>query len=283
MLQKCGGICRQKKIGHTGTLDPAAEGVLPVCLGKATKVCDMLTDSDKIYRTVMLLGVETDTQDTTGTILNRGDVSKITPEEVKKAVSSFVGPISQIPPMYSALKVDGKKLCDLARAGITVERKARMITIYDIVIEKIQIPRVEMTVHCSKGTYIRTLCQDIGQTLGCKAAMEKLVRIQAAGYHLEDSYKLDELQRLKEQEKLSGVICPVEDVFAQYPALYVTAQAEKMLQNGNALGAGQFENVSEIHFGQPVRVYSSSGKFSAIYRYSRQKSAFKPVKMFLEE
>lgn len=283
VVAKMRGICRQKKIGHTGTLDPAAEGVLPVCLGKATKVCDMLTDSDKIYRTVMLLGVETDTQDTTGTILNRGDVSKITPEEVKKAVSSFVGPISQIPPMYSALKVDGKKLCDLARAGITVERKARMITIYDIVIEKIQIPRVEMTVHCSKGTYIRTLCHDIGQTLGCKAAMEKLVRIQAAGYRLEDSYKLDELQRLKEQEKLSGVICPVEDVFAQYPALYVTAQAEKMLQNGNALGAGQFENVSEIHFGQPVRVYSSSGKFSAIYRYSRQKSAFKPVKMFLEE
>lgn len=283
VVAKMRGICGQKKIGHTGTLDPEAEGVLPVCLGKATKVCDMLTDSDKIYRTVMLLGIETDTQDTTGTVLAEGDISGVTEDGIKKAVSAFVGQISQIPPMYSALKVDGKKLCDLARAGITVERKARKITVYDIVIGQIRLPRVEMTVHCSKGTYIRTLCHDIGEALGCKAAMEKLTRIQAAGYRLEDSYKLDELQRLKDLGKLSDAIRPIEDVFASYPALYAKPQSCKMLQNGNALGAEQFESVSEIHYEQPVRVYSSSGKFSAIYRYSRQKSAFKPVKMFLEE
>ncbi len=283
VVAKMRGICGQKKIGHTGTLDPDAEGVLPVCLGKATKVCDMLTDSDKIYRTVMLLGIETDTQDTTGTVLAEGDVSGITEEDIKRVIPAFVGRISQIPPMYSALKVDGKKLCDLARAGITVERKARMITIYDIVIEKIQLPRVEMTVHCSKGTYIRTLCHDIGESLGCKAAMEHLIRIQAAGYRLEDAYKLDELQQFRNQEKLSDVIHPVEEVFARYPALHVKPHSDRMLQNGNALGAGQFESVSEIHYVQPVRVYNSSGNFSAIYRYSRQKSAFKPVKMFLEE
>lgn len=283
VVAKMRGICGQKKIGHTGTLDPEAEGVLPVCLGKATKVCDMLTDSDKIYRTVMLLGVETDTQDTTGTVLAEGDVSGITEEMIRKVVGTFAGQISQIPPMYSALKVDGKKLCDLARAGITVERKAREITIYDIRIEKIRLPRVEMTVHCSKGTYIRTLCHDIGEALGCKAAMEKLIRIQAAGYRLEDSLKLDALQKLKESGKLSEVIRPIDDVFVHYPALRVKTCSDKLLRNGNALGAEKFENVSEIHYSQPVRVYSSSGKFSAIYRYSRQKSAFKPVKMFLEE
>lgn len=283
VVAKMRGICGQKKIGHTGTLDPDAEGVLPVCLGKATKVCDMLTDSDKIYRAVMLLGIETDTQDTTGTVLSEGDVSGITEEDIRKVISAFTGQISQVPPMYSALKVDGKKLCDLARAGITVERKARTVTVYHIAVEKIQLPRVEMTVHCSKGTYIRTLCHDIGEALGCKAAMEHLVRVQAAGYRLEDSCKLDELQQLKDQGKLSEVIHPIEDVFARYPALYVKPQSDKMLQNGNALGAGQFESVSDIHYEQPVRVYSSSGKFSAIYQYSRQKSAFKPVKMFLEE
>lgn len=283
VVAKMRGICGQKKIGHTGTLDPEAEGVLPVCLGKATKVCDMLTDSDKIYRTVMLLGVETDTQDMTGTVLAEGDLSGITEAEVREAVSSFVGELEQVPPMYSALKVNGKKLCDLARAGITVERKKRKITIYDIVIEKAELPRVEMTVHCSKGTYIRTLCHDIGQKLGCKAAMEQLIRIQAAGYRLADAHRLGELEQLKNQGNLSSVIHPVEDVFAQYPSLTVKAPFEKMLLNGNALKAGQFESVVEIHYKNPVRVYGSSGRFLAIYRYSDEKSVFMPIKMFLEE
>ncbi len=283
VVAKMRGICGQKKIGHTGTLDPEAEGVLPVCLGKATKVCGMLTDSDKIYRTVMLLGVETDTQDMTGTVLAEGDLSGITEAEVREAVSSFVGELEQIPPMYSALKVNGKKLCDLARAGITVERKKRKITIYDIVIEKAELPRVEMTVHCSRGTYIRTLCHDIGQKLGCKAAMEQLIRIQAAGYRIADAHRLGELEQLKNQGNLSSVIRPVEDVFAQYPFLTVKAPFEKMLLNGNALKAGQFESVSEIHYKNPVRVYGPFGRFLAIYRYSDEKSVFMPIKMFLEE
>ena len=156
------GICGQKKIGHTGTLDPDAEGVLPVCLGKATKVCDMLTDSDKVYRAVMQLGVETDTQDMTGTILKEADTSGLAEQYVMGAVMQFEGEIFQVPPMYSALKVNGKKLCDLARVGVTVERKARPVTIYKIFVENIELPYVTMTVSCSKGTYIRTLCHDIG-------------------------------------------------------------------------------------------------------------------------
>ncbi len=166
------GICGQKKIGHTGTLDPDAEGVLPVCLGKATKVCDMLTDSDKVYRAVMQLGIETDTQDLTGTVLSACEVPVPTETEIRDVIRTFQGEIMQVPPMYSALKVNGKKLCDLARAGVTVERKARPVTIYEIRIERVELPEIELTVSCSKGTYIRTLCHDIGQKFGCGAAMK---------------------------------------------------------------------------------------------------------------
>ena len=167
------GICGQKKIGHTGTLDPDAEGVLPVCLGKATKVCDMLTDSDKVYRAVMQLGIETDTQDLTGTVLSACEVPVLTETEIRDVIRTFQGKIMQVPPMYSALKVNGKKLCDLARAGVTAERKARPVTIYEIRIERVELPEIELTVSCSKGTYIRTLCHDIGQKFGCGAGNEK--------------------------------------------------------------------------------------------------------------
>ena len=179
------GICGQKKIGHTGTLDPDAEGVLPVCLGKATKVCDMLTDSDKVYRAVMQLGIETDTQDLTGTVLSACEVPVLTETEIRDVIRTFQGEIMQVPPMYSALKVNGKKLCDLARAGVTVERKARPVTIYEIRIERVELPEIELTVSCSKGTYIRTLCHDIGQKFGCGAAMKSLLRLQAAGFVLD--------------------------------------------------------------------------------------------------
>ena len=169
------GICGQKKIGHTGTLDPDAEGVLPVCLGKATKVCDMLTDSDKVYRAVMQLGIETDTQDLTGTVLSACEVPVLTETEIRDVIRTFQGEIMQVPPMYSALKVNGKKLCDLARAGVTVERKARPVTIYEIRIERVELPEIELTVSCSKGTYIRTLCHDIGQKsapfTGCRVCI----------------------------------------------------------------------------------------------------------------
>ena len=155
VVAKLRGILKQKKIGHTGTLDPDAEGVLPVCLGKGTRLCDMLTDHSKVYEAVLLLGQSTDTQDVSGTVLQEAPVD-VSEEEVREAIMSFVGPYDQIPPMYSALKVNGQKLCDLARAGKEVERKARPVEIYEIQIEEIHLPRVRMTVSCSKGTYIRT-------------------------------------------------------------------------------------------------------------------------------
>ncbi len=277
------GICGQKKIGHTGTLDPDAEGVLPVCLGKATKVCDMLTDSDKVYRAVMQLGVETDTQDLTGTVLKTGETSELTEAEVSEMILGFQGEIFQVPPMYSALKVNGKKLCDLARAGVTVERKARPITIYEIQVECVELPYVTMTVSCSKGTYIRTLCHDIGQKLGCGAAMKSLVRLQAAGYRIEDAYKLDKLQELKENGTLKDVVTPIEHVFEVYPALTAKPEFDIMLKNGNKMALQQFQETIKPESEMKVRVRMSDGRFAAVYEYREDLGLFRPSKMFLED
>lgn len=276
------GICGQKKIGHTGTLDPDAEGVLPVCLGKATKVCDMLTDSDKVYRAVMQLGVETDTQDLTGTVLKTGETSELTEAEVRETILGFQGEIFQIPPMYSALKVNGKKLCDLARAGVTIERKARPVTIYEIQVECVELPYVTMTVACSKGTYIRTLCHDIGQKLGCGAAMKSLVRLQAAGYRIEDAYRLDKLQEFKEAGTLKDVVTPIEHVFEVYPVLTAKPEFDIMLKNGNKMALQQFQETIKPEPEMKVRVRMSDGRFVAVYEYREDLGLFRPSKMFLE-
>lgn len=277
------GICGQKKIGHTGTLDPDAEGVLPVCLGKATKVCDMLTDSDKVYRAVMQLGIETDTQDLTGTVLSACEVPVLTETEIRDVIRTFQGEIMQVPPMYSALKVNGKKLCDLARAGVTVERKARPVTIYKIQVENIALPYVTMTVSCSKGTYIRTLCHDIGQKLGCGAAMKSLVRLQAAGYRMEDAYKLDTLQEYKEAGTLKDVVTPIEHVFEVYPVLTAKPEFDIMLKNGNKMALQQFQETIKPEPEMKVRVRMSDGRFAAVYEYREDLGLFRPSKMFLED
>ena len=208
VVAKLRGILKQKKIGHTGTLDPAAEGVLPVCLGKATKVCELLTDKDKTYQAVLHLGVVTDTQDMTGEILEQKDAA-VSEAEVREAILGFVGEYAQVPPMYSALKVNGKKLCDLAREGKTVERKARKIKILEITIDQIALPFVTMTVTCSKGTYIRTLCHDIGEKLGCGGCMESLLRTRVSSFTLKDSLKLPEIEKLQESGKIEQILMPV--------------------------------------------------------------------------
>ena len=195
VVAKMRGIMHQKKIGHTGTLDPDAEGVLPVCLGKATKVCELLTDKDKIYEATLLLGVETDTLDISGKVLNEAAVD-VSEEQICEAIHTFVGEIMQVPPMYSALKVNGQKLCDLARKGITIERKARPVHIFSIDILEINIPEVKIKIHCSKGTYIRTLCDDIGKKLGCYGCMKDLIRTKVSAFELVDSLKLEEIENM---------------------------------------------------------------------------------------
>ena len=208
----------------------------------------------------MQLGVETDTQDMTGTILKEADTSGLAEQYVMGAVMQFEGEIFQVPPMYSALKVNGKKLCDLARAGVTVERKARPVTIYKIFVENIELPYVTMTVSCSKGTYIRTLCHDIGAKLGCGAAMKSLVRLQAAGYRIEDAYKLDALQKFSESGTLKDAVTPIERVFEVYPVLTAKPEFDIMLKNGNKMALQQFQEMIKPELEMKVRVRMSDGR-----------------------
>lgn len=285
VVAKLRGILRQKKIGHTGTLDPAARGVLPVCLGKGTKLCDMLTDKSKTYRAVLLLGVTTDTQDTTGTVLEEKSTEKLTEAEVCEAAKSFVGPYLQIPPMYSALKVNGQKLCDLARRGQEVERKARPVEIHELTIESVDLPRITMTVSCSKGTYIRTLCQDIGEKLGCGGCMEQLTRIRVERFLLEDSLKLSEVEALMKEGSLAEHIVPVDEMFSQYPEFHSNEEElDRLLSNGNTFPARWLTEKEKETAGQedaPLRVYHSDGRFVGIYEFHSDSNLWKPKKIFL--
>lgn len=280
------GILKIRKIGHTGTLDPAAVGVLPVCVGRATKVVDLLTDKDKEYETAMLLGVETDTQDMTGRVLSSREAD-LSEDQVEEVIQSYVGEIFQIPPMYSALKVNGQKLCDLARKGVEVERKPRKVTIYGIEILAMDLPRVTMRVQCSRGTYIRTLCHDIGQTLGCGGAMESLTRTRVADFGLEDAHTIDEIQTMAQEGALDRILLPVDRLFLAAPAFSVTAEGAKLLANGNPLKADRLRSVDEeagkaadlCRDGMTARMYLPDGTFAGIYQWKENK--FIPQKMFL--
>ena len=283
VVAKMRGIIGQKKIGHTGTLDPDAEGVLPVCLGNATKICDLLTDKTKEYVAELLLGVETDTQDITGTVLSTKDV-QVTQEQVVETIMSFLGEYDQVPPMYSALKVNGRKLVDLAREGIEVERKARRIHIYELEILKVDLPVVKMRVHCSKGTYIRTLCHDIGQKLGCGGTMKSLLRSRVDQFCVEDALTLSQLQQRKAENRLKECILSVDCMFPDLKKLHVKEEYLKALQNGNRLSKKCFKEkdiVSEDK--EEVLVYNSENVFYAIYAYLEQDHNYKIVKMFLPE
>lgn len=283
VVAKMRGIFHQKKIGHTGTLDPDAEGVLPVCLGKATKVCDLLTDKDKEYKAVLLLGQATDTQDISGEVINSAPVN-VTEDEVTAVINSFVGRQMQVPPMYSALKVNGQKLCDLARQGVMVERKAREINIFSIEIEDISLPEVTMSVHCSKGTYIRTLCNDIGEKLGCYGCMKSLLRTRVAGFKLADACRLSELEEMLKTGQ--DFVIPIDSVFDNLPAANVIETAQKYVVNGNRIPVSFIKEAaeSEADFidGAAYRLYDYKDCFVGIYNYIEETGDFKPVKIFYE-
>lgn len=278
------GICKMKKIGHTGTLDPEAVGVLPVCLGSGTKLCDLLTDWDKEYVAWLRLGLVTDTQDMTGQVLTecgREQLAALDENRVQETVMGFLGDYDQIPPMYSALKVDGKKLYELARAGKEVERKSRCVQIKEIEICKTELPRVKMRVVCSKGTYIRTLCHDIGARLGCGGVMESLTRSRVGIFEIEKALTLEQLEELRDADMISDVIISPDAVFADYKAVTVTDASLRMVQNGNPLRIGQLKEQVSFDESQQVRVYDDTGKFYGIYGYYSREKMLRPVKMFL--
>lgn len=279
VVAKLRGICRQKRIGHTGTLDPAAEGVLLVCLGQATRLCDMLTEKKKTYQAVLLLGRETDTQDTTGKTVAEYPVA-VTEEEVRRKAESFVGDYDQIPPMYSALKVDGKKLYELARAGKEVERQARRVQIYQLSVDWIKLPRVGITVTCSKGTYIRTLCHDLGQILHCGGCMEKLKRTQVDRFCCQDSLTLSQIEDFRDKGRLNEIIVPIEEMF-DAPKAVATKEGDRKVFNGNP--AVQEDFLMDLPKEGLVRVYSSSQEFLGVYAYEEGRNWWKPKKMFPRE
>ena len=250
VVAKLRGILHMKKIGHTGTLDPDAEGVLPVALGKATRLVDMITDKEKTYEAVMRLGVVTNTQDMSGTVLSQTTELFVTEEELRTVVSSFVGDYMQVPPMYSALKVNGKKLYELAREGKTVERKPRPVHFYEIEILDISFPLVRFRVTCSKGTYIRTLCHDIGEKLGCGAAMEGTI-----------------------ESKILGI----EEILAEYPRVCCTKEGDRLLANGNPLVQALVDAQEKNGW---IRMCSSEGSFAGVYQWDEKRNRYFPVKMF---
>lgn len=275
------GIFKQKKIGHTGTLDPEAEGVLPVCLGNGTKLCDMLTEKKKEYIAEFLFGITTDTQDMTGTVLSERAVT-VTEEEAAACILGFRGEYEQIPPMYSACKVNGKRLYELAREGKEVPRKARRVTIYELEILSMALPLVKIRVLCSKGTYIRTLCHDIGEKLGCGGTMKSLLRTKVDRFSLSGARRLSEIETAVKAGKAEDMILPVDEMFSALPAIRVREDCIGVVKNGNSLYLRQIAGKSGWTEGEQARVYDSEGRFYGIYAFQVMKGNFKPVKMFLE-
>ena len=280
VVAKLRGILKQKKIGHTGTLDPAAEGVLPVCLGKGTKLVNMLTDERKTYEAVLLLGTVTDTQDTTGTVLWQQDCS-CTEEEVLACLRSFRGEQLQVPPMYSAKKVGGKKLYELARAGKEVERKPVPVTFYEIEPLEVHLPEVRFRVSCSKGSYIRTLCHDVGAKLGCGGCMAKLLRTQVGRFSMEKALKLSQIEALARDGQAASCIYSVDAMFAELPSAKTDPQADAAAHNGGWIPVKQTDLQGQ-EAPEQIRLYDSVGDFVGIYRRSADGDSYQVLRMFYD-
>lgn len=228
VVRKVKFVAKERKVGHTGTLDPEATGVLPVCIGKATKIIDYIMNSNKVYDVKLILGVKTNTYDLEGEVVEKKETSHITCEDVIKAISYFIGEYDQVPPMYSALKKNGVRLYDLARQGIEVEREARKVNIIDINNLKIELPYVSMKVTCTKGTYIRSLCYDIGEKLGVGATMTELNRCNTSVFSQENSINIDELS----EENIEKNLITIEEALSFYPRIIVKSSFTKLLING---------------------------------------------------
>ncbi|MCR4791851.1 MAG: tRNA pseudouridine(55) synthase TruB [Lachnospiraceae bacterium] len=283
------GVYRQRKCGHTGTLDPMATGVLPIALGKATKVCGMLTDWDKEYEAELLLGKTTDTLDITGeeTGSDPEAAMALSEEDIRKAVCRYTGKIEQIPPMYSALKKDGRRLYDIARSGGTVERQARTVTIKRIEVLGIELPVVRIRVLCSKGTYIRSLCDDIGRDLGCGGCMQSLTRTAVGPFNLSNAVSVEDIKRLADEKKtddLKDLLMPVDSVFGGLRKISVVTDAEKKLINGNKLLPEDLDAGTDADAkasgGEQFRIYHDDGTFAAVYEYDEAANLYKPYRMF---
>ncbi len=242
-----------KRVGHTGTLDPDAEGVLPVLIGKATKLSDLIMASEKRYRAKVWLGVITDTEDLSGTVLEKREVN-VTEQEVTDAVMSFIGDTEQIPPMYSAIKVDGQKLYQLARKGIVTERKARKISIYSLEVSNFDGNSFDLDVHCSKGTYIRALCRDIGEKLGCGGAMGELLRTQSGNFTIDNAHTFGEIEEGVKNGTIENLLISIEDVLTHIKRVDANEENASKVKNGIRLRPEQL-GIEKYEKDELFRIY----------------------------
>jgi len=297
VVTKLRGILHMKKIGHTGTLDPDAVGVLPVCLGNGTKLVQMLMDHDKVYEAVCRLGVRTDTQDMSGTVLKEipdDEVARRLAEQAQASALSilellsqtaegFTGNIMQTAPMYSAVKVGGKRLYEIAREGKVVERTPRPVQVFSIRITGIDLPRFTMQVHCGKGTYIRTLCSDIGDALGTGGAMEHLTRLRVGSCTIDEAHTLGEIETIMKTDPdgVLELIRLTDSFFADAPGLIADGAALILLKNGNRIPASLLRDVLPAEGAERYRMYDADGRFYAVYAADRRGGDLIPEKMFI--
>jgi len=284
----------ERRVGHAGTLDPAATGVLPVCLGQGTRVIEFLVDDTKVYRAEIDLGVTTDTYDADGRIIHRGDPSGINREQLESALASFRGSIRQTPPMYSAVKYQGRSLYELARAGIVVKRKSRMAKIYHLEVIGWESPVVTIEVVCGKGTYIRSLAYDLGQALGCGAYLKSLIRLRCGLFNIQDAVSIPQLEDAFYYGYWQRFLYPIDSVLSHLSAMVVGDDAGKKIRNGRSLVLGngdwyEYEGSGYSKQCLPVeassenrcRVYALDGHFLGVLRFNPVKKEWQPEKVFL--
>jgi tRNA pseudouridine55 synthase len=269
----------ERRVGHAGTLDPAASGVLPICLGQGTRVIEFLLDAPKAYRAEIEFGVVTDTDDATGSIISRGDPSGISRRELLSALNSFCGLISQTPPMYSAVKYRGKPLYELARLGIEVERKSRLRWIYRLELIDWQPPVATIEVECERGTYIRSLAHDLGQLLGCGATLKSLLRLRCGSFGIEDAVSLSQLDDAFRYGYWQKLIYPIDWVLLHWAAVVVGNAAEDDIRNGRPLVFAR-DDSWPTSCGDRCRVYTMDGSFLGVLRFDSEKGQWQPEKVF---
>lgn len=283
VVAKARRILGMKRIGHTGTLDPSVTGVLPLCIGRATRIVEYVQELPKEYEAKLVIGLSTDTEDLTGNVIMQCDDVMLTAQQLTETIQSFVGTIQQVPPMYSAVKIDGKRLYELARAGIEVERQPREVTIYGIQILDMNLsipyPEVRFRVQCSKGTYIRTLCADIGRKLGLPAAMGELIRTRTGPIGLEQCVTLEQLEKLKADQHLDECLIPTDQALAYLPSYVLTEQQSVLSSTGRTVIIPELQHL-EPSRNQLWRIYTPVQHFLGIFQWDSQDFSLKPVKIF---
>jgi tRNA pseudouridine55 synthase len=283
VVAKARRILGMKRIGHTGTLDPSVTGVLPLCIGRATRIVEYVQELPKEYEAKLVIGLSTDTEDLTGNVIMQCDDVMLTAQQLTETIQSFVGTIQQVPPMYSAVKIDGKRLYELARAGIEVERQPREVTIHSIQILDMNLsipyPEVRFRVQCSKGTYIRTLCADIGRKLGLPAAMGELIRTRTGPIGLEQCVTLEQLEKLKADQHLDECLIPTDQALAYLPSYVLTEQQSVLSSTGRTVIIPELQHL-EPSRNQLWRIYTPVQHFLGIFQWDSQDFSLKPVKIF---